>query len=390
MVCEARKRISGLASQRRECAGGERVSDRSLHCRIPLFLILLTALLLPSTGSAQEEAIQPLDVDLEQMSGLLDTRYYLSERGELPPTYILIGGLSLRSSFLDTDFDLRELVIEYDDESGLIYSYRVPGYVRFIRRSERDGAFFRYSELPVTEPEVEIEITTRDNRILAVKQSTYQTVQIEDIRYNLQREREDVAGKGLLSLDIPLPLPSQIEAIIGRGDATNLTVQGRESITIGGQSSWCANCPLTEGRPTQKKFPDLEMEQRLSVNLHGNIGEKINVEIQHSSQGEMQSVNRVRLNYRGFEDEIIQLIEMGDTDLTLRGAQLIIYSGSANGLFGVKSMAQIGPLDLTVIASKEEGETATGAFSAAGGQSSHYTIEDHNFIKRQYFYFETP
>ncbi|MCK4350511.1 MAG: hypothetical protein KAX13_06615, partial [Candidatus Krumholzibacteria bacterium] len=74
MDCEALKRVSELVSPYREYNGGECASDRSLQSRISLFLILLAVLLLPSAGSAQEEAIQPLDVDLEQMSVLLETR----------------------------------------------------------------------------------------------------------------------------------------------------------------------------------------------------------------------------------------------------------------------------------------------------------------------------
>jgi len=383
-------RDRGHALSERRIAFGP-VAARS-HTLLVLVMIpfLSITLLAPCVLAQDEEAIQPLAFDLSSMDEKLSTRYYISERGEVPISYLLIGGLSLRENFLEYDFDYKEEIVEYDEVSGNIFTYRIPSYIRFIKRTEREGPYFRYTVRPVTEENVDIEIATLDERVRSLRRRSLRSVILEDIRYNLQREREEEAGRGLLSLDIPIPLPRQIERIIGSGDASNLTVQGRESITIGGQSNWCANCPLTEGRPRQQKFPDLEMEQRLSVNLHGNIGEKINVEIQHSSQGDMQSVNRVRLNYKGFDDEIIKLIEMGDTDLILSGAQLISYSGSAKGLFGVKGMAQIGPLDLTVIASKEEGETATGSFSAAGGQSTSYTIADYNFIKRQFFYFETP
>ena len=106
--------------------------------------------------------------------------------------------------------------------------------------------------------------------------------------------------------------------------------------------------------------------------------------------GDVQSTNRIRLNYTGFDDEIIKLIEMGDTDLTLSGAQLISYSGQAKGLFGVKGVAQIGPLDLTVIASKEEGESSSGTFSSSGGRSNEVAISDYAYIKRQFYYLETP
>ncbi|MCX5754123.1 MAG: cell surface protein SprA [Candidatus Krumholzibacteria bacterium] len=168
-------------------------------------------------------------------------------------------------------------------------------------------------------------------------------------------------------------------------------MQGSEKIAISGRSDWCSNCPKTEGQVRQDKFPDLNMEQELNVSLRGTIGEKINVEIQHSSAGEgAQSTNRVRINYKGFDDDVIQLIEMGDTDLSLSGAQLVSYSGAAKGLFGVKAVAKAGPLDLTVIASKEEGETATGSFTTSGGQVNTIPINDFDFIERQFFFFENP
>ena len=98
----------------------------------------------------------------------------------------------------------------------------------------------------------------------------------------------------------------------------------------------------------------------------------------------------MRINYRGFDDDVIKLIEMGDTDLSLTGAQLVSYSGAAKGLFGVKAIAQAGPLDLTVIASKEEGETASGSFTTSGGQVSTMPINDYDFLERQFFFFENP
>lgn len=358
--------------------------DANLMRWVPLLVILSTVI------SPVNSSPQTLRIDLHRMSEMLDTRYYIAEKGEIPPSYILFGDLYLYPNFLDADFDLRQETVEFDERSRLVYRYRVPGHIHFLKREEKRGAFYYYKIRPVSEPEIEATVSFLDSYIGTIRRNSTKQVWIEDVRYNLEKEREEKAGRGLLSVDIPIPLPKQLERIIGRGEESNLTVQGRERITIGGQSSWCANCPQTEGRPRQQKFPDLDMEQQLSVNLHGNIGEKINVEIQHSSQGEMQAVNRVRINYRGFDDEIVKLIEMGDTDLILSGAQLVSYSGGAKGLFGIKGMAQVGPLDLTVIASKEEGETATGTFTAQGGQASEWTIPDYAFIKRQYFYFESP
>jgi hypothetical protein len=325
------------------------------------------------------------------MSEKLKVRYYIADKGTLPLEYILLGGMTLYPNFLTSTFDLRARIVEYDDETGIVYTYRLPKHQRFIRREEQRGVFYYYTPRDVTESGIEIELSTLDRRQQEIARSVRKKVWVEDVKYNLRLVRDEGRRRGLLNINIPVKLPKQIERIIGRGEETNLTVSGRESIKIGGESNWCANCPQTEGRPRQQKFPDLDMEQQLSVNLHGNIGEKINVAIDHSSMGGgIQSTNRVRINYKGFDDDIIKLIEMGDTDLILSGAQLISYSGGAKGLFGVKGMAQIGPLDLTVIASKEEGETASGSFTSSGAAADERRVRDYEYIRRQFFYLESP
>ena len=368
-------------------------SGRIPNARIsPLLPITVISLLflLSVLGPAAANA-QTLTIDLLRMSEMMDVRYRIAETGEVPVRYLLIGGLSLYPNPLESHFDLREEIVEYDEGTGLLYRFRVPRQYRFSRKDERRDAFYYSVPRDLSVPELGIAIERVDDRLAAIRLQSTRSVWVEDIRYNLAKERAERAGKGLLSVDIPISLPKPIERIIGKGEETNLTVQGSERIQISGTSEWCANCPYTEGRPTQDKFPDLDMEQQLNVSLHGNIGEKINVEIQHSSLGQgSQSTNRISINYRGFDDDIIKLIEMGDTDLSLYGAQLVSYSQAAKGLFGVKAIAQTGPLDITVIASKEEGENVSGSFSARGGQLSTSEIAEYDFVQRQFFYFENP
>jgi hypothetical protein len=343
---------------------------------------------------------QTLKIDLLKMADMLGTRYYIAEKGELPPWCILLGGVSntgdavetfLYPNPLESRFDLREEYIEYDEGTGLIYRFRVPRQYYFTRKQERRDLLYYYAPRDLTIPGLGIAVERLDERIGVIARASLKSAWVEDVRYNLAKERVEKKGKGLLSLDLPITLPKPIERIIGKGEETNLTVQGSERIAISGKSEWCSNCPKTEGMVRQSKFPDLNMQQELNVSLHGTIGEKINVEIQHSSVGTgVESTNRVRINYRGFDDDIIKLIEMGDTDLSLAGAQLVSYSGTAKGLFGVKALATVGPLDLTVVASKEEGETASGSYTTSGGQFSSVPVADYDFIQRQFFFFENP
>jgi hypothetical protein len=361
-----------------------------------LCALVVSAAIFPSALSAQT-----LRVDLGRMIERSEARYYIAERGELPPGYIMLGGVSTRGdsvetflypNFLESTFDLRREYVEYDDASGLIYSFRVPADYFFSRTEERRELFFYSAPRDMSMPDFSVSIERFDDRLEKIKRESTRSVWVEDVAFNLHKERVDRTSTGLLSITIPIALPKRIEQIIGKGEETNLTVQGSEKISISGRSDWCSNCPKTEGQVRQDKFPNLDMQQELNVNLRGTIGEKINVEIQHASSGGTgaQSTNRVRINYRGFDDDVIQLIEMGDTDLSLSGAQLVSYSGAAKGLFGVKAIAKAGPLDVTVIASKEEGETASGSFTTSGGQVNTIPIYDYDFIERQFFFFENP
>ncbi len=350
-----------------------------------VFIILILSC--PAYSLAAEQLLR---VDLLKMWEKTQVLNYQKENSELPPGYYKLGR-SIRTSFLGKTADLRREYTEFDIGFGLVFDFRVPGDYRFLRREFKEGDYFSYIPRSMEIPGIEIGVETIDEKASRIRRNSLREVWKESVLYSLSVAREERGRKGLLDIDIPINLPKQIEWFIGEGEATHLSISGREEITIGGESRWCSNCPRTEGMPTPQKFPDLDMEQKLSVNLHGTVGEKIKVKITHSSHGGgLQSVNRVNVRYEGFEDDIIKLIEMGDTDLTLSGAQLIRYSGSAKGLFGVKTKAQLGPVDMTVIASKEEGETLSGTYSSGGGQTSESTIADYDYVKRQFFYFENP
>ncbi|MDD4858241.1 MAG: hypothetical protein PHD74_09090, partial [Candidatus Krumholzibacteria bacterium] len=299
-----------------------------------LCALVLLAALVPAAISAQT-----LKIDLLRMSEMLDARYYIAEKGALPPWLISLGGVSntgdsvaafLYPNPLESRFDLRDEYVEFDEGTGLIYRFRVPKQYYFSRKEEQRDLYYYLTPRDMSIPGLEIGIERIDDRASEVRSASARKVWIEDVRYNLAKERTEKRTKGLLSLDLPIPLPKPIERIIGKGQETNLTVQGSERISVTGKSNWCANCPKTETTVNQSKFPDLDMQQELNVSLHGTVGEKIHVEIQHSSAGSgATSTNRVRINYRGFDDDVIKLIEMGDTDLSLSGAQLMSYSGSA-------------------------------------------------------------
>jgi hypothetical protein len=198
------------------------------------------------------------------------------------------------------------------------------------------------------------------------------------------RATETAASRGLLDIDIPMPLPEPIVRAIGSG--ANLKVRGSERITFGGQTSYVVDALDLESGPPSR-WPQLDMEQRLTVNLEGTIGDKIHVYVDHRSGGETfgaGKANQIRVRYEGEEDEIVQGIELGEVNLSLPGTEFVSYSGSQEGLFGAKMTAKIGKLDLVGIASKEEGKSSGANFTGTSEADS-VTINDVSYKAGTYY-----
>jgi len=189
---------------------------------------------------------------------------------------------------------------------------------------------------------------------------------------------------GLLDIDIPMPLPGPFVRAIGPG--ANLKVRGSERITFGGQTSYVVEALETEvGRPS--RFPQLDMEQQLTVNLEGTIGRKIHVYVDHRSGGDSfggVKADQIRVRYEGDEDEIIQKIELGEVNLSLPGTEFVSYSGHHKGLFGAKMTAKIGRFDLVTIASKEEGKSSGASFTGSSEADS-LVINDISYKRGRFF-----
>lgn len=166
-------------------------------------------------------------------------------------------------------------------------------------------------------------------------------------------------GTLLPTIYLPLDMPPILARTIGEGG--QLDISGHQKITLTGITHYRPNAVQYEGE-SASLFPDLLMEQELKVQLNGTIGEKIHVDVDHDSERELQPENRIRLAYEGWEDEIIQSIEIGDVSLSITGPEFVSYSIPHEGLFGAKMVSQVGPVDITTIASSEASSTESAEF----------------------------
>ena len=306
-------------------------------------------------------------------------------------------GPTLRSVFkrhllqrINIDLEREEEQVETNGFAGLYTRIRYPDwFFLFPTARTLPGGFAYYPPRPVDDPVVDLFV---DDPAVAFERDWA-------LRTETSRLRDlDVAGggrrargeDGLINLTIPIKLPRTLEAIIGRGDKTNIKITGREHIAIRGETTRSNQFTPTERVSSQSWFPDLDMEQQLQVNLTGQIGEKIFIEVDHNSEAIGPEATKIKLEYRGDEDEIIQSIETGDVGLTLPGGQLLGYQGNKQGLFGVKVTGQFGPADFTVVASKQKAESDSKSFNSKGGEVTEHVIPSWSYLNNRFFRLDLP
>ena len=205
-----------------------------------------------------------------------------------------------------------------------------------------------------------------------------------DLKQELTKKSRDEEGKSTVDIHLP-ELPGAMRGIVGE-QRSKITVTGSRSISFSGRSEWEDNLVNT-GTFKQSKFPTLQMEQKSRFKVTGTIGSKITVEVDQDSQRDTELANTIKLRYKGEDDEILQTIEAGNTNLALPNSQLIGYSQNIQGLFGIKSTAKIGNLDLTVITSQEKGTSEKANFNA-GAQGRERPIKDCEYLAYTYFWLD--
>jgi len=206
----------------------------------------------------------------------------------------------------------------------------------------------------------------------------------------LERTRSTQAqgAKGKINLKVPIEIPTQLQGIFGKGEP-NLQVRGSERITFSGTSRWRPNAAQTEFNRGQSKFPQLDMVQELNINLTGTIGDKVTVDVDQASQATTPLSNRIKIHYKGYADEILQEVHLGNTNLNLPGTQYVTSGGRAEGLFGINALAKFAAVDVTMILSKQEGKTDSKGISRSAEVNT-ISRDDLDFVHAKYFFLRDP
>lgn len=302
-------------------------------------------------------------------------------------------GSTIYQRMLDkSGVDLRRQVTtaEANGFAGILTEFRYPEYYFLFRAAQTLPGGFSYTPPRIVDAE-EVDLFVDDLETALARRWAAQNRQDRAELFDVSsRAQAGARDEGLVNLTIPIKLPRTLEKIIGRGEKTSIKITGREHLSISGESTVSNQFTPSERVRNQSLFPQLNMDQKLQVNLSGQIGEKIIIEVDHNSEVVGPEGTKIRLSYQGNEDEIIRTIETGDVGLTLPGSQLLGYSSNKSGLFGLKVTGQLGRADFTVVTSKQKAESASKAFNSKGGEVSEHIIESWDYINNRFFRLDLP
>ncbi len=198
----------------------------------------------------------------------------------------------------------------------------------------------------------------------------------KEIRTNDQIADDDAAGPDPFRPS--LQINNQTFDRIFGGSTVDIRPQGSAELTFGVNINKNENPQIPIN---QRSITTFNFDQRIQLNVVGNIGDKLKISTNYNTEATFDFENQTKLEYTGYEDEIIQKIEAGNVSLPLNNS-LIVGSQS---LFGFKTELKFGRLTATTIFSQERGQKKQ--INVQGGaQTQEFEIGIDNYeANRHYF-----
>ncbi|MDA0711347.1 MAG: hypothetical protein O3B73_14185, partial [bacterium] len=256
---------------------------------------------------------------------------------------------------------LKAQLIDTDEEGQFILVYRDLGGIPFglpAVISLKDFASYRFQ--------------TESRKIAKQK-----------IGEKFQRDSEE---DGLLNVAIPIRVPRGLSAITGEGE-TNLSITGRRRIELSGLSQYTLGQAQSAVTRTSR-FPTINFEQESQLTVEGTIGDRLTLSLEQNSGSAVDLSESLRLQYRGEEDGVIEIIEAGNTSLSLPGTRLIGFSAQGRGgLFGIKARGKVGAVNFTLVTSQDKASSNRKSFKGET-EAVAYAIEDYRYLEDQYFFLD--
>lgn len=189
--------------------------------------------------------------------------------------------------------------------------------------------------------------------------------------------------------------PELLPGVLGRYADLDLEVGGSGQL----RSRWesFSPCFFAAGvNCNAGAVPNVTPEFQLRAIARGTISERVHVDVDFDQTREFNAVNNISVFYQGKPDEILRRVELGEVTMPLPNSRFI-SRGIPAGNFGVRSQAQLGPLEVQAVVAQQGGnvEDRQITLDVGGGeqgvlQDLEVVLDDAGFQGGQFFFTVDP
>lgn len=183
-----------------------------------------------------------------------------------------------------------------------------------------------------------------------------------------------VEGRGLIP---PLTVSPSFDRLFG-GSEINIVPSGYVNLDFGAIFRRVDNPTLPI---RQQQNGGFNFDQQIQMAVNGSLGEKVKIGANFDSNNSFDFQNQMKLEFNGFEEDIIQSIEIGNVSMPVQNR---LIQGAQN-LFGVKTQLQFGKLGVTAVASTQRGRRDNLTIDA-NGQGRSFDIQASKYDDNRHFF----
>ena len=205
----------------------------------------------------------------------------------------------------------------------------------------------------------------------------YQKQQQVNEYWNQINSGEEGGDLGNDRLIPKIALNPGLDRIFG-GNYVDIRPNGSVTLKFGGKWQRTFNPALPK---QQQRYGFLDFDQNITLNLNGSIGEKMKITMNWNTNAQFNFQNNIKLDYTGFDHEIIQDIDAGNISMPLP-TQLITAGQS---LFGLKTELKFGRLYWTSVISTQQG-SSDEVVVKNGAQNRLFEIKASEYEDNRHFF----
>ncbi|MHA7130760.1 cell surface protein SprA [Algoriphagus namhaensis] len=183
-----------------------------------------------------------------------------------------------------------------------------------------------------------------------------------------------VEGRGLIP---PLTVSPSFDRIFGGSDISIIPT-GYVNLDFGAIFRRIDNPTLPI---RQQQNGGFNFDQQIQMAVNGSLGEKVKIGANFDSNNSFDFQNQLKLEYDGFEEDILQSVEIGNVSMPVQNR---LIQGAQN-LFGVKTQMQFGKLNVTAVASTQRGRR-DNLIIDANGQGRTFDIQASKYDENRHFF----